>query len=271
MKLPALKLAYVVYTCMNEIKLNTEINPEIKSNTEINPKLIWAQKLTQKLNLTPKLTQKLNVTHKLTQKLNLTQKLTPKLNLTQKLTQILNLAPKLTMIYNQNHTNSSHTKCAHLKHLKPPISRPETHLTLVRHTGVESIVKSIAFESYVFGNAVVKGVFCQVIAVEFPRQIWVPNVIYLRYSREHWFGGVVLIWWLFARAGCSHHLRNEIKWKLVLGKTSLIVFWTVVSQCLVWNQTTSSKMLLLDINLISYIIVIVLNLCGNILYNLFYC
>lgn len=52
------------------------------------------------------------------------------------------------------------------------------------HTCVKSVVEPITFEIDVFGHTAVERIVAQVVAVQFSRQVWIPYVIDLRYSRQ---------------------------------------------------------------------------------------
>lgn len=54
----------------------------------------------------------------------------------------------------------------------------------MRHACVKAIVKTIAFKVDVLRYAVVKRIIAEIVAVQFTRQIWVPDVIDLRDSCE---------------------------------------------------------------------------------------
>lgn len=66
------------------------------------------------------------------------------------------------------------------------ITKPGSpHLTFVRNASVESVVQPVAFEVDVLGYAVVERVVAEVVAVQLPRKIRVPDVIDLWYPGEH--------------------------------------------------------------------------------------
>ncbi len=58
------------------------------------------------------------------------------------------------------------------------------YLTLVLHIGVEALLESRTWEVDVGGDAGVEGVWGEVVAVEFLREVWVMDVVNLRVSSQ---------------------------------------------------------------------------------------
>lgn len=67
----------------------------------------------------------------------------------------------------------------------------DSYLAFVNDAGVESIVKAIAFELHLvrWRDASVERIGAQVVAVEFTRQVRVPNVVDLWDACQWWSGG----------------------------------------------------------------------------------